>query len=198
MPERNPGDGPPNRHDPPTCQWINLVRTETYPPMSGVRPRSVALVALVVSVALLVGPAVASAASPGAQDLDEPTTEAAGGCFSGDGTSFVIGSEDDTHIWVRLHLGLFTGSGGSVGVELTGSTDRYRVVETVAGVDYAGEGVLGAVTSPLESFQAVGGFELQLPMLETATQHGLQNDTAPTVDESNDPLVEGPFDVIEC
>ena len=95
--------------------------------------------------------------------------QSASACFDGAGTEFVIGPPDGTHIWVRLHVGPFTDSGGALGAELIGSTGGNSIIEVIAGLQFVGDGFLEFLSSPGESVELVSGFDFQLPMLEAMT-----------------------------
>lgn len=138
-------------------------------------------------------------------------------CFSGDGTAFTVGSEDDTHIWIRLHAAMLTDSGGSFGAELTGSTEEDRIIEVLVGADHVGDGILSTVTSPLKSFDLVGGFDFQLPIFDDVDtdpdigngqfESEFEEDDEPAEEEDPDEEEtkaeereenDGPFELIDC
>ena len=142
------------------------------------RSRRTGLVALFCVALLMVGPTAGAAQQSSAIAGQSPfasQTEVDGGaqpataCFDGAGSEFFIGPPDGTHIWVRLHAGGLTDSGWSIGAEMIGSTDGASIVEIVAGIKYDGDGFLDALTSPIESFELVKGFDFQLPMLAAMT-----------------------------
>lgn len=57
----------------------------------------------------------------------------------------------------------------AIGGELIGSTGGDSIVEIVAGVQFVGDGVFDLLSSPVESFEPVSGFDFRLPMLEGMT-----------------------------
>lgn len=126
------------------------------------------------------------------------------GCFGAGGSSFTIGSSDDTHIWVRLHLGPLTDSGTAFGGELVGTAQDAATVEVAAGAEYVGDGVGALVADPLEAFVVITGFEFRLPVFDDLGSAGLEDDQTPTVDttaengSSDDVVLDGPFDTLEC
>ncbi|APW99866.1 hypothetical protein CHINAEXTREME_19745 [Halobiforma lacisalsi AJ5] len=178
-------------------------------------------VGLLCLLALLAGPAVAAgdAVDAGSSDrlaenvgqVDEAEAEADAnataretqGCFTG-GSSFTIGSSDDTHIWVRLHLGPLTDSGTAFGGELVGSAEGAATIEVAAGAEYVADGVGALASDPLEAFAVVTGFEFRLPVFDDLGSKGLEEERTPTVDTtaenggSDDVVLEGPFDTLEC
>lgn len=120
-------------------------------------------------------PAAASQSPIAGQSPAASQTEFDGGaqpasaCFGGAGTEFVIGSANETHIWIRLHAGPLTDSGWALGGELIGSTGGNSIVEVIAGVQFVGDGFLDLLSSPAESVELISGFDFQLPMLEGMT-----------------------------
>lgn len=131
-------------------------------------------------------------------------------CFTGSGSEFTIGSENGTHIWVRLHAAMLTDSGGSVGAELVGSTGGSSIVEVIAGFQYVGDGLRDLLTSPADSIDLVSGFDFQLPMLENATtglgaeptqSNGNQSDSgeeATTDSDGETTESDGHFEMLRC
>lgn len=116
-------------------------------------------------------------------------------CFTGGGHAFTIGSEEGTHIWVRLHAAMLTDSGGSVGAELVGSTGGSSIIEVMAGFNYVGDGFLDLLTSPTDAFDLVHGYGFQIPVLDIGpeTENGASSDAATT--HSSD---DSPFEILRC
>ena len=150
---------------------------------------------------LTVGPiAGAAQGSPagGADHITAPAqTDVDGGaqpvsaCFTGAGTEFIIGPTDATHIWVRLHLGGLTDSGWAFGGELIGSTGGESIVEIIAGIQFVGDGFFDFLTSPVDSFELVSGFDFQLPMLEAMTGEFTETGTDSANESSTDEGANG-------
>ncbi|QCS43270.1 hypothetical protein [Natrinema versiforme] len=106
-------------------------------------------------------------------------------CFTGSGTEFMIGAENGTHIWVRLHAAMLTDSGGSIGAELAGSTGGSSITEVVVGFEYVGDGLRDLLTSPADSIDLVSGFDFRLPMLENVMTGLSAESTQSDGDRSN-------------
>lgn len=181
-----------------------------------VRPRRTSFIAVltICCIALLAVAPLATTAHqsvPRVQTATDSNGQSVSTCFSGEGTSFTIGSDDSTQIWVRMHAGPLTGSGWSIGAEMAGSTDGVSIIEVVAGIEYVGDGFFDFLTSPVDSFELVSGFDFQLPMLENATT-GLgdgssadenesagteANESAQSAD-SHESTADGPFEMLRC
>ena len=189
------------------------------------RVRRTGLVLCLCLAILTVGPVAGAAqqsstvadGSPAASQTEmEADGQQASACFDVGGTEFVIGSSDETNIWVRLHAGPFTDSGWAIGAEMIGSTGGTSIVEVVAGIQFVGDGFLDLLSSPGESVELISGFDFQLPMLEMAS-NGLGadevagNDTG-TENESEDSaenesedeqrgderVDDSPFEMLRC
>lgn len=139
---------------------------------------------MTVGVAAGSGTGTATAATPSAADDADEAEQPATACYDTGGAAFTIGSSDETHIWLQFHAATVTDSGGAVGVEMIGATETASIVELVVGADHVGDGVVGTLSSPADSFDAVTGFDFQLPMLEDA-QEDLENAFDPD-DDSDD------------
>lgn len=145
-------------------------------------------------------PIAVSQAAVDSAEQPEPT------CFDGAGSEFTLGDENGTHVWIRLHAGTLTDSGSEFGGELIASNGGPPIIESVAGIEYVGDGLSDLLTSPLESFEWTGGFEFQLPMLETASNE-LGAGDAPGSDDGAanereragaERTGSGPFEMIQC
>ncbi|AFZ72070.1 DUF7332 family protein [Natronobacterium gregoryi] len=166
------------------------------------RPGTAVALVFVCFVVLTAGPVVAETGHgdrAAGVDADSAVGE---GCLGAGGTAFTIGSDDSATIWVRLHFGLLTDSGGSIGAELVGATTDGNIVEIVAGVDYVADDFDEFTDAPLEAFAVVTGYEFQLPMFDDLESAGLDEDHPPHFDEDDpdagEELLDGPFEHIEC
>lgn len=149
-------------------------------------------------------PRIQNATSSDTNSNGQPVTT----CFSGSGTEFIVGSENSTRIWIRLHATVLTGSGGSIGAELAGSTTENSIIEVVAGLEYVGGGFLDLLTSPTDSFAVVKGFDFQLPMLNGVStglgadeSAGSENDQSTTDEQSaadETGADDSPFEMLRC
>lgn len=118
-------------------------------------------------------------------ELDDLEIDADTECLTGDGSSFTVGSDDGTHIWIRMHVAALTDSGGSFGVELTGSTEDERIIEVVVGLNHVGDGFLDTLTSPASSYDLVGGFDFELSIFDDVSPD-IDNGETPGFDDEDD------------
>lgn len=175
--------------------------------MGASRPSSAIAVTMLCCIALLaVVPAatIAQQSVPSVQTAADSNGQPVSTCLTGTGTSFTVGSSNSTNIWIRLHASILTGSGGSVGAELVGSTNGTSIIEVAAGVQYVADGIFDFLTNPIGSFDTVSGFSLRLPMLEDV-RTGLGADEPP---QSGDQSAEddgdttgtedSPFEMLRC
>ncbi|GEM_PF-4815159 len=173
------------------------------------------LVVATLSLTLLAGGSVVAlddeTVGDGLDEVDNFEIDTETECLSGAGTPFTVGSDDDTYIWIRLHVLELTDSGGSFGVELTGSNDGERVIEVVTGLEHVGDGILDTVTSPVGSYELVGGFEFELSIFDDATPDidgdgtpgfdGPENESTDAGTEESDrdsESADGPFELLDC
>lgn len=183
--------------------------------MIGSRNVVVLLVAATVSLTLLAGGSAMAlddeTVGDGLDEVDNFEIDAETECLSGAGAPFTVGSDDDTYVWIRLHVLELTDSGGSFGIELTGSSDGERIIEVVTGLEHVGDGILDTVTSPVGSYELVGGFEFELSIFDDATPD-INGDGTPGFDESENESTDagteepdrgpesadGPFELLDC